>query len=783
MNTKKVVSQDLVAGFFLVGMVIWFNHEMVWTGQVPFFRDLGPFFYPMRYSLAQSFTAAEVPLWDRHIAMGFPLLANLQSETFYPPHLIFLLLSFFTAIQALFIFHYLVAATGSYWLCRHWQYPPYLALVGAILFTLGGTVVSLTNLLNHFHAAVWLPAVLLFGERCLGSSSWKNFLLFTSVLLVQFLAGSPEIYGMTLGLLFLDLLRFKAKEINISYRKLFFLLFAANVLVAGLAMAQILPTLELFLESRARQTISYPDSIHWSLRPLSLINLFFLDREPAPSVITGLHLFFAKDAPLMISLYSGAISLLGIFLWLLKSSSKEKTVLLGLVTTALILAVGDYTPVHALLFQYLPFYSLFRFPEKFFFLAFAFLLFMTLRGLFRFLESRENSLRGPFFVLSSVWFLFFLSYLFLRFDTEPLSLFIARATHTPLLSVPTLGKTSAVIVHLERQIALTSGILLLFFLGKKGTLRAPLLQALLVTLVFIDLSSAHRPYQYLLNPELVYKSPKIIAGPDPEPHRFFYYPGRSNLHPSSYAIFNRPSFAEFNSLVFSNLLPNTGVFHGFDYMQELDALGRWPYANFLGFANRLSPERQYRLLGALNVKYVNSFQALSEGGITLVRHFSEYPSWLYRIDRVIPRVYVVPEVLVERDSFKILDRLSGLEFDPLKQVILEQTLSTSEKKSFQAEAKILRYTNNQVTIRASLNGSGVLVLADSFYPGWRAYVDGKENEILRANLFFRGVPLPAGEHLVEFRYQPRSFAFGLVLSLTTLAGLVLWSVYIWTRGK
>jgi len=72
---------------FLVAMVVWFSHEMVWDGKIPFFRDLGVYFYPLRFSVAESFKVGELPLWDRHMSMGFPLLADFQSGAFYPPHL------------------------------------------------------------------------------------------------------------------------------------------------------------------------------------------------------------------------------------------------------------------------------------------------------------------------------------------------------------------------------------------------------------------------------------------------------------------------------------------------------------------------------------------------------------------------------------------------------------------------------------------------------------------------------------------------------------------------
>ncbi len=773
---RKPFPPDLAAFLFLIVVVLWFNHEMVWNGKVPFYRDLGPYTYPMRFSLAQSFRAGELPLWDRHVGMGFPLLANFQSGAFYPLHFFYLLLPFFAAVRAVFLSHYLIAALGAYLLCRQWKYPPTLALMGAVLFTLGGTIVSFSNLMNHFQTAVWLPLVILQWERVLHSGSWKNFILFTFLLLIQFLAGSPEVYVMCLGLLFLDGLRFKREGTEITYRNLFFPLLVANALVAGMAMVQILPTLELLRESRAQHIITYQNSVYWSLHPMSLINLFFLDKEVSLSKINGLRLFFTQETPFIISLYMGAIALPGVCLWFSKSSTKEKTVLLGLVIMTLILAMGGYTPVYFFLFKYIEPISLIRFPEKFFFLTHVLLLFIILRGLFRFMHHEDSLSRGSLLVLSSICILLFLSYLFLRFDSEPLGRFVARTLRSPLVSSTTLGTVSAVLVHLERQIGLTFGIVFLMVLWKMGRLRSNLFRGLILALVFIDLGSAHRPYQYFLKPDFVYKSPRILPTPDPQPHRLFYYPGQFDLHPNYYLIPKAPSFAELNSLVFSNLLPNTGVFHGFDYMQGLDALERWSNVMLIDFVSKLPPERQFWLLRALNVKYITSFQPLTEGDITLLRHFPEHSSWLYTLNRSVPRAYIVPKVTVEREPLAILARLSSAEFNPINEVILERSLPISEKKDLKAEAKIVKYTNNHVDVQASLNGSGILVLADSFYPGWRVYVDGNETKILRANFLFRGVPLTAGQHLVEFRYQPRSFTIGLSISLITLCGIFLWSV-------
>lgn len=760
-------SRDAIALGFLLAMVLWFNEEIVVGGKVPFFRDLGPYFYPMRWHLAESFRSGELPLWNRHVSMGFPFLANLQAGAFYLPHLSFLVLPFFDAVRFLFVFHYFVAALGGYCLCRQWGYPSSLSLIGSILFAFGGMLVSLGNLLDHFQAAVWLPWVILFGERSLRSNAWRDFCLLTAALLVQFLAGSPEIYGMTLGLLLLDGLRLKAEDARRTYRALFSHLLGANALVAGLAMVQILPTVELFLQSWRSEIIPYANVTAWSLHPIRLINLFFLDKEVNLHVFNGFHFYFGHERPLIISLYLGAMVLPGICLWFFASSRKEKATLLGLVFVSLVLAIGDYTPLYPFLFRLFPFLGLVRFPEKFFFVASAVLLFIALSGFFRFLRDDRLPMRRSQLAASLLpSFIFLLPYLFFRFHVDALIRFVALARQSSPSDISTLMISSAVLVHLERQLSLMIGVFLLSYLWKSGRIRDGLFGSLMVAVVFFDLSSAHRAYQFALDPKAVYREPKIMDVPDKAPYRLFYVHNLSYLHPNYYRFSTRP-YAETVSSVFANLIPNTGVFFGFDYMQELDALGRKPYNLFLKAANNLPPERLYRLLGVLNVKYLNSLQPLPAGEITLLRHFPEYPSWLYRMDRVSPRTYVASGVVVEKDPLKSIDRLSSMEFNALKEVILERPLSLPQVDRFVARAKVVRYVDREAAITASLNSPGVLVLADSFYPGWEVYVNGEKKEILRANFFFRGVLLPPGNHLVEFKYQPYWFKLGLVLSSVT----------------
>jgi hypothetical protein len=775
---------DLIAILVLVSLIFWFARGMIWDAEVPFFRDLSTYFYPLRYTLWQAFKNGELPLWNRHFAMGFPVLADFQSGVFYPPHLLFLILPFLEAIRVAYIFHYLVAAIGTYILCRHWNYPRYQAMIGALLFTLGGTTVSLINLLNHFQSAVWLPWAVLVWERFLLRKSWRNFLLLVSVLVTQFLAGSPEIYALSMILLFLDGLTLGQAHSRSIYKSLAWLV-AANLVVVAAVSIQLLPTLELILQSRRRESISYPEAASWSLNPWTLINLIFLDKSSDMSVGNGTQLFFDRDIPLLVSHYFGAIFFFGMIFWLHHSSWREKAALGTLIIASLVIAFGAFTPVYPFLYQHVSGLRTFRYPEKLFFFTQAVLLVATLRGLLSFQRQDLNRSNRVLLIVAFGCGFIFVLYVALRFNPVLLSEFIIWQKAIALPSHWTIGNVASVLVSLERQLVLLIGLLVLFFVEKNGYLRESVFKFLLVAIVFIDLSWAHQGYQYLLKPEPVLESPKILKKPDADSNRIFYYPSGKNLHAGGFVILRPPStpFGEICSIVSSNLLPNAGVYDGFDYMQDINALAKESYLQFLRFANQIELKRQIRLLGTLNVKYVVSFRPVDAPGITLSRHFPQYPSWLYKIDRAVPRAYIVHHAQEEKNPSKILEYLSSDRFDPSTEVLLDEPFPSPLQNASRSEARIVKYGNQNVSIRTSSTSAGVLVLADSFYPGWHVYVDGKEEKLLRANYFFRAVAITTGEHIVEFKYEPYWFKIGRVISLLTFIILVIISIHVFLKTR
>jgi hypothetical protein len=425
-----------------------------------------------------------------------------------------------------------------------------------------------------------------------------------------------------------------------------------------------------------------------------------------------------------------------------------------------------------------PFFNLFRFPEKFVFLVYPLLIIITLRGLHAFVTSEDGTHKKSLWVFSAIVVSLMVIYFacLLRPDY-----FFTLLHWADLVRPASIEKIlPSLLFSLERQILLSVALLLALFLYKRRTLGPPVFRMLIVALVFIDLTSAHRQFQFLVRPGLVTDNPKIISMSDSQRYRLFS--GLPNLHPSVFTMRDR-AFPEVAEAVWSSLVPNIGVFYDVDYLQEIDALSRTPYDVFLKTAKDLPPGNFYSLLGALNVKYISSFSPLPDGDIDLVRHFPEYPLWLYELEQAVPRVYVVSAAEHETDHGKTLERLASRDFDPLVTVLVDEPMTLSNTAGFQAEARILEYGNQLVTVQTSLDSSGILVLADSYYPGWNAYVNGRQEKIYRANLFFRGVPLSAGTHTVQFRYEPRSFAIGRAVSIITFLCITAVAILLYLRKR
>jgi hypothetical protein len=145
---------------------------------------------------------------------------------------------------------------------------------------------------------------------------------------------------------------------------------------------------------------------------------------------------------------------------------------------------------------------------------------------------------------------------------------------------------------------------------------------------------------------------------------------------------------------------------------------------------------------------------------------------VYQNLTVLPRAFVVHQAKVVADEGQALARLRDPGFDPAQTVILDQGQELASPGGL-SSVEILAYAPERIDLRASLDRPGYLVLTDTDYPGWEARVDEIATPIHRANLYFRAVPLEAGEHEITFLYQPSSVWAGLGLGMAGWTVLLL----------
>jgi Bacterial membrane protein YfhO len=171
---------------------------------------------------------------------------------------------------------------------------------------------------------------------------------------------------------------------------------------------------------------------------------------------------------------------------------------------------------------------------------------------------------------------------------------------------------------------------------------------------------------------------------------------------------------------------------------------------------------------------------------------------LYRNLNPLPRAWLVKDHRV-LDEKSILALLSGKEFNPRKEVLLEEEPGINppgpplvkgggerglvkggkEKRlvkrgeSGGKEVEFISERNNCLQLFVNAKEGSFLVLSDTYFPGWKAYLDGNPVKIFQANYNFRAVSVPPGKHELEFVYYPMSVKLGALVTSLGIIGILV----------
>ncbi len=213
------------------------------------------------------------------------------------------------------------------------------------------------------------------------------------------------------------------------------------------------------------------------------------------------------------------------------------------------------------------------------------------------------------------------------------------------------------------------------------------------------------------------------------------------------------------------------------------AMVRWPTPRTWEAVRLTDQQAAWTLRGAALIdERSGAFQALTitPGRDWRLIHASDVK--IYENQQAPPRAFLVSNAEVIPDDEAALSRMAAPDFDPWQTVILAAG-EPLESAPGRQQITPQRYEPEQITLQIRSELDAYLVLSEAYYPGWTATLDGSPVPIYRANVLFRAVFVPAGDHRLEMSYTPTSWPGALLVGAGAWLALLAGVAFVWLRPR
>ncbi len=875
--------------------VATFLGDLLFSNRILARGDVLLYFYPYWTAAAASLRAGELPLWNPHLFLGVPFLANSQAGVLYPLNWpLWLLWPAPQALELSAALHLLIAATGTYLAGRRaldlGRAP---AVLAGLLYALSGPVPAQIEHINQLQALAWLPwlvAVLDGSAR----RPWRRMAAVAVLLALQLLAGHTQtLFISVVGLaVWLAARWWLERRAGAGDWRPLATLAGGGLLALALSAGQLLPTLELTALSSRQGGLPLAETLSFSWSPL------LVTRSLLPGYGQSLFTEYVAGLPLTAWLLVAVGLVAG-----LRDRDRAVLALLALALLGFGLALGAYNPLYWLLGR-LPGFDLFRVPARW--LAWSGLALALLAG--RGWQSWQLGARPS----RRLWLV----------ATAALALLMAWGWPAAALAAvvpfgPEVAPETPSLATVGGWAAELAIVWWLWWLARRRT-RPALLALMPLAIIFAYLDGRDLParqptaplaYEGLRPPAAFLKSVADCRLPEracpPVPARFL------SLSDITFDVGDAPELAPIFAATLSSRArfdltvalkqqeivgPNLPLAYGLYAADGFDG-GLLPLAAYQRLASALLPSGEAAPDGRLRERLASVPPArwldlLAVGhvitdktgdvwrrGVYFDRQFSavalpdaplavdvvpDLPAnalWLLTAGPVgvielalsdgrsmaltpapiedglsavtWPGVSTVAAItvttataawpiealslvnteagtfqslvpaawrLVQSGDVKVYERLSpparvawlgAWEWadtadealdrlaDPGFDLSTTAVLTGNERGRYPdvpwdgrtGEARLMAFDPTTVVVRTDGSASGVLLLKEAAYPGWQAFIDGQPASIATADVVYRAVFVPAGDHEVVFQFRPISVVVGLVVSLASWLGL------------
>ncbi|MHC9539115.1 MAG: YfhO family protein [Vulcanimicrobiota bacterium] len=715
-----------------------------------FYDDIYYVFYNMRSLLYFMGRAGRLFLWNPFEFSGMDCTGDIQKGIFYPFNIIYYFISTGPAISYYVTFHFMLQSIFTYLYLRSRALSPVSSCCGALIFTFGSFTVLHICSLNFLGTICWLPILLLILERC--REKLRLDLIFCGAIVValMFLSGAPQMFYYC-GLFFIlyGILVISGFIWHREYRKAAMTLIAYIVIgavAAGLSAVQMIPFQQMsqgtFREGGT--SFDFSNSFCLSLRMLKTLLVPFFYGGTHTESYQGDWNFF--DGVFYFGIFTFFLALPG----LIVMKDRLKGFYLSVLVISFGTSLGGSFIFFPLMFKYLPFFDLFRTPSRFM----CFVNFILAVGAAYGVEwlmkvkDRQGLQRG-------------------RMAVNIISILIIAI----LLLIAYTGGSPSDAQWREMYVAvviiLASNLLLRTLLA--GRLSMRFFALLAVVLLLADLWFFGLRYVQFVPHSEVVKIPAPYAALPADDSTFRVVTNTDIKTDENYMRWN--------------------LRFGCESVQGFNALAQRDYVTYL-FFNETHQIPSGEFIERLRIHSYAFYLGSSRTAMTdllNVKYYFDYDekSGSARVDEnrtFLPRFFLVKEFMIEPERDRILEYLSNPSFNAGQVVFLEKKPETKDIETVKMlnvksaggadSVSVTSHRFDEIVLETRSSLPSILFASEVFHPDWKAFIDGREVTVYRANYVFRSLFVPSGTHRITMRYEPSGFKTGLILTFVTLLSVI-----------
>lgn len=743
-----------------------FVNNTIQLSHKPILDDIFKQYYPFRTLSIDMMKKFQLPLWNPYNGSGMPLLATINTGLLDPFNILFFVLPYFLAWSTYIIIQFFLIGFFTYLYCRKIKLSNEASIFAGFVFSLSGFAVVRILMLAYGLAIASIPLMLYIIESYLQNPKRKiiYFLPFTIFALI--VSSQPQI---SLYILSFISLYTVARILTLGLTKSLgfkrcLLPFLLTVIGIGLSGLQILPTLELLKQVNIDKNAS-----------VFIIDKFLVPVQHLLTIVIpnyfgneSTYNFWGYGDYVQTAAYIGAVpTFFAYFSFFSKNRLGIKLFYLIAAFFTILLAIS-WSGSKLITSLPIPILSTGA-PSRIFLLTTFCIAILSGYGFDHWKNYKNNILS---FILKSLPFILLFTIIVV------ITFFLMKNDYPCRFGIIDYCRTVAFRNTMLESIVFGASIisLLAYLIFKNTIIRKASIYGIIVFISIIGIYNGNKTIEFAPKDSFFPKNSLSQALHDKTRQGRVFGIDQATL-PSNFATQFRiydPDY--YHPLYIQRYRELVEYANNGKYISNLPR-GDVQIRNNINPDQELEKRRQ-RLFEILSVNFI--IMKKTQLPITLSRSDIIWENDIFDLIKnhnALPHAYVADDFVVENDNKIILERLFDDKFKLNESVILEQ-FPEFIKSDIKLRSSIIveEYNENNLEINTDTNKNSFLILTDNYYPGWKAFVDGKETQIYRANYTFRAILLPGGKHEVIFRYVPQSFSTGLTISCLSM--FILGALYL-----